>query len=302
MEYEVKLGTINNVVVHDVNHQTLSDKEISKIKDLVYEHKILIIKNQKLDYAGYLKLGELFGTAEPYYEPMYHHPEDSKVFVSSTICQENGDKTMGVPKTGKFWHTDYAFMEIPFALTMVYPRVLPKTNRGTYFVDMGKVFKKLPVAIKERILGGVGSHSPRRYFKVRPTDVYRPLCEILREIEEKTPSVEHPCVITHPITGEKILYITEAFTEVLKTSEGVTVESDVLQTLLTESGQNDPAFKHEAIHLQTYEENDIVLWDNRSLIHCALHTKNIEPTESYRITLHDDEPFYVGCSQYIERG
>ena len=36
----------------------------------------------------------------------------------------------------------------------------------------------------------------------------------------------------------------------------------------------------------------MLFWDNRSLVHCAMHTTAVEPTESLRITLHDQYDFY----------
>ncbi|KPC75455.1 hypothetical protein ADL35_25060, partial [Streptomyces sp. NRRL WC-3753] len=50
----------------------------------------------------------------------------------------------------------------------------------------------------------------------------------------------------------------------------------------------DRDFGHENIHLQTFERGDLLVWDNRSLIHCARHTTTPEPTVSFRVTVHDE--------------
>jgi taurine dioxygenase len=51
----------------------------------------------------------------------------------------------------------------------------------------------------------------------------------------------------------------------------------------------DTSFEHDNIHLQTFEKGDLLVWDNRSLVHRALHTSNSEPAVSYRVTVYDDQ-------------
>lgn len=96
------------VVVYDFNHTTASDQDIEDVKQLIYEYKIVVIKEQDLSPDEYCDFGYRLGEVEKYYQPMYHHPEREEIFVSSNVA-ENGQQ-VGVPKTGKFWHADYAFM------------------------------------------------------------------------------------------------------------------------------------------------------------------------------------------------
>ncbi|MGW0586360.1 (3R)-3-[(carboxymethyl)amino]fatty acid oxygenase/decarboxylase [Streptosporangium sp. NPDC002607] len=284
-----KFGSIG-VSVHNFDASRASGEIIEKIKGLIYSEKIVVLKEQRLDPVEFIALGQLLGEIEAYYEPMYHHPDHKEIFVSSNVPQD-GVK-MGVPQTGKFWHADYSFMPRPFGITMIYPQVVPKKNRGTYFIDMGRAYARLSDELKSRVAGKRTQHSPRRYFKIRPEDVYRPVSALLAEIEEKTPAVNHPLTFTHPATGETILYISDGFTELIEGAQGETVDDALLHELLEGSGQRDSTFKHENIHLQNFEESDILLWDNRSLVHRALHTTEPEPTASYRLTMHDQYEFF----------
>jgi taurine dioxygenase len=123
--------------------------------------------------------------------------------------------------------------------------------------------------------------------------VYRPVGEVLADIERVTPPQCWPTVLTHPITGERILYISEAFTYAIEDSRGNALPTALLHELLGESGQLDETYEHPNIFVQNYEPGDLVLWDNRTLIHRALHNPGNEPTESYRITVTDEYP--LGC-------
>ncbi|MFJ4682712.1 TauD/TfdA dioxygenase family protein [Streptomyces sp. NPDC088789] len=276
--------------VEGFDHATASAQDVDAIKEAVYTKKIVVLKDQHLEPRQLLKLGQLFGRPETYYEPMYQHPEVEEIFVSSNVPKDG--KQIGVPKTGKFWHADYQFMPDPFGLTFIYPQVVPEKNRGTYFIDMGKAYEQLPEDLKKEVSGTFSQHSVRKYFKIRPSDVYRPISEVIEEVDTKTPPVVKPSTFLHPMTGETILYISEGFTLGLEDADGKPLETDLLQRLFEATGQLDDTFDHPNIHLQTFEKGDLLVWDNRSLIHRARHTTTPEPTVSFRVTVHDARKLY----------
>jgi taurine dioxygenase len=234
------------------------------------------------------------GEPEIYYNPMYHHPEHKEIFVSSNVPEDG--KQVGVPQTGKFWHADYTFMPKPFGITIIYPQVVPQENRGTYFIDMGQAYEKLSGDLKLAIKDTYIIHTARHYFKIRPTDVYRPIGEVLKEIAQETPDVRHPATFEHPVTGETVLYLNAGFADKIQDANGNALECGLLSSLLEATGQLDATFKHENIHLQTFEKGDLLIWDNRSLVHRALHAVKPEPTASYRVTVHDAHKFYPGIA------
>jgi taurine dioxygenase len=155
---------------------------------------------------------------------------------------------------------------------------------------MANAYERLTPRLKEVIADTVSTHSARRYVKLRPSDVYRPIGEIQAEIERVTPPQTWPTVLIHPVTGERILYISEAFTYDIEDSQGNALPTCLLDELLDASGQLDGSYEHPNIFVQTYEPGDLVLWDNRTLIHRALHNPTNEPTESYRVTVTDEYP------------
>lgn len=292
MQIEEQPGTAIGATVEGFDHTTASDAAIEALKNTVYTRKIAVLKGQHLSPAEFLALGRRLGRPETYYEPMYRHPEVPEIFVSSNV-PENG-RQIGVPKTGKFWHADYQFMPDPFGLTLIHPQVVPEKNRGTYFIDMGRAYEKLPEELKEELAGTRCTHSVRKYFKIRPHDVYRPLSEIIDEVERKTPAVVQPTTFTHPMTGETVLYISEGFTVGIQDRDGDPLDEELLKRLFEATGQLDETFTHDGIHLQGFERGDLLIWDNRSLVHRARHTDTPEPTVSYRVTVHDERRLHDG--------
>ncbi|RKN12585.1 TauD/TfdA family dioxygenase [Streptomyces radicis] len=268
--------------------------DLAALKQLVYRHRIVVLRNQRLSPAEFVEFGHRLGEVETYYQPMYHHPEHKEIFVSSNV-KKDGEQ-VGVPQTGKFWHHDYSFMPRPFGLTLIYPQVVPAKNRGTFFIDMAKAYAELPRKLKDEIAGTRSFNSVRRFFKIRPTDVYRPISEVMAEIERETPAIAHPTVFTHPVTGEPLLYISEALTYRIENADGTPARDGLVEDLFEAVGQADRTFEHENIHLQTFDKGDLLIWDNRSLVHRALHTTTYEPTVSHRVTVHDEYEFYPGIN------
>jgi taurine dioxygenase len=286
MKIEPQSDARFGVTVAGFDAATASDADIARVKQAVYGNRIAVLKDQDLDPRAFLELGRRMGTVETYYEPIYQHPDVPEVFVSSNVEQDG--KRIGVPKTGKFWHSDYQFMPRPFDLTLIYPQVVPAQNRGTYYIDMAAAYEKLSEDLKVAVKDTTALHSVRRYFKIRPTDVYRSISEIIDEIDQRTPPVALPTAHEHPHTGETVLYVSEGFTVSIRdVADGE--QRELLRELLAATGQLDATFEHDNIHLQTFDKGDLLVWDNRTLIHRARHTATAEPAVSYRVTVYDDE-------------
>lgn len=290
MKITPQAGKTLGASIEGFDYAAASEDDIATLKQTVYTSKIAVLKGQDLSPKQFLELGKRLGRPETYYEPMYQHPEVEEIFVSSNVPKDG--KQIGVPKTGKFWHADYMFMPDPFGLTLIYPQVIPQKSRGTYFIDMGKAYEALPEELKQEVAGTYARHSVRKYFKIRPHDVYRPISEILEEVETKTPPVVKPTTFTHPFTGETVLYLSEGFTVGMEDAKGGPIEDGLLRRLFEATGQLDDTFTHPGIHLQSFEQGDLLVWDNRSLIHRALHTVTPEPTVSFRVTVHDERKLY----------
>jgi taurine dioxygenase len=274
------------VVVEGFDPATADDEEVATLKRVIYERKIAVIKGQAIDPAGFLAFGSRMGTAQPYYEEIYRHPDVAEVFVSSNVAGRDGGA--GVPKTGKFWHSDYQFMPRPFDFTILCPQEVPRQNRGTYFLDLSAAYEKLDDTLKKGLADTRALHSVRRYFKIRPSDVYRPLVEIMDEIEKRTPPVAFPTVLRHPVTGASVPYVSAGFTYAIEDASG-TPQPELLHDLLEATGQLDRTFEHENIHLQRFDRGDVLIWDNRGMVHHALHPAwaSTDPVVSYRVTVYD---------------
>lgn len=273
----------------DVNALTPQSPELAMIRNLIYKNKLVVLRDQALDEDKYVAFTRKLGRPQVYFQPQYHHPKHPEIFVSSNVPDEKGQK-IGVSGTGKYWHTDCAFEKKPLSFTSVYPLIFPKMSRETSYIDMVEVLKKLPVALRRCVEGGAFIHEGQMRYKVQASDIDKSLRELLDRINQEVPPVEHPAIIEHPVTGEKSLYVSSGFTTKLV---GLSYEENqrFMQELFAFIEQP------EHVHTHYWEEGDLIIWDNRTVIHKASGVRPGETSKMYRVGIYDDLPFYVGLEK-----
>src|SRR5262245_1593839 len=109
--------------------RTASDELARSLVEAVHQHCLIRLKDQRMTVQEYLHFGRKLGTIMPYPDERYRHPEYPEVFVSSNVAS----RTMGMARSGYFWHTDLSFKPKPQPLTVLFPQVLPQTRRETLF-------------------------------------------------------------------------------------------------------------------------------------------------------------------------
>jgi taurine dioxygenase len=247
------------VAVRGVNLLNAPAEQIEAIKQRLYDDRAVIIKGQEITAADFCEIAHKFGQPVPYLQSNYHHPEHPLIFVSSNVKRDG--KTMGVARTGGYWHSDTSFLAEPIPLTMLTPRVIPKLyRRRTDFIDLSEVHAALPEDLKRRIETALAVHSGRFRYKVREADVGLDISEMLAIIDKTVAPVYHPAVITHPVTGAKILFVSSGFT--IGVTDAQRNKLHGLRKQLTDFAESG-AFTKSVL----WEEGDVILWDNRYLLH-----------------------------------
>lgn len=273
------------VEIAGLDIRQIGDADARFLKDLVYRDRVVVLRGDTAPApADFIAFARRLGAPQVYPIDSYHHPEHPELYISSNISK-NG-KRYGVARTGYYWHTDCCFLSEPVSLTMLAMEVLPAGPRETLFIDMVEVLDALPPALRGRLEQRAAWHGPNGRYKVREADVGKPLHELLDEIGRLSPDVRHPCVIAHPATGERALYVNEGFTTRV---EGLSPEDsrDLLAAVF--------AFTREShrIRAHLWQPGDIVLWDNRTVVHRSGAVPSAEDYVVFRISIFDGLPFYA---------
>ncbi len=270
--------------IHGFDPRGMTEEDASTIKDCVYHHKLVVFRNQALSDVEYIDFARMLGRPQIYLQKHYHHPDHPEIFVSSNVT-ENG-RRVGVPGTGQYWHSDYQFHTEPLPMTLIYPKVLPTSKRETYYIDMQRALESLPEDLRRCVEGTRATHEAKWRYKVTAADLDRAIIDILADVEKLAPPVTHPAVLRHPVTNVLSLYVSSGFTTgfVGRSHEE---NQSILRRLFSIVESWERAYVH------TWKDGDILLWDNRQLVHRASVTPPGEQSCSYRIGVYDGLPFYV---------
>lgn len=281
-----KIG--GEIVGLEVKNLTHDSPELEEIRQAIYRNKLMVIRNQELSIEEYVSFAKKLGTPQIYLQENYHHPDFPEVFVSSNVNEDG--KKIGVSGTGHYWHTDCQFQQKPLSFTSITPVIIPQSIRATYYIDMANVYRNLPSDLRKLVDGATLVHGGNNRYKVQPSDVDKSIQQLIDYMNSIVPLVKHPAVIEHPVTGEKILYMSSGFTMKI---EGLTYE------------ENEKALKalfefierKEHVHTHHWDKGDLIIWDNRPLLHMSSKLPPGEKTKSYRIGIYDEYPFYVGLEK-----
>jgi taurine dioxygenase len=240
------------------------------------EHGVLVLRDQKLTPRQVLAAVELFGPVFPQHNTRFALPECPDIhYISNQDSFPDG--TRYIP--GEGWHTDHSNDTRPPKATVLHAVKLPDRGGDTQFANMAAAYAGLPAAMQQRIAGLMGIHVYQSSHSARK------LMGLSDANKERVPNaVLHPIVRTHPENGRKSIYINPIRIEGilgLDHKEALPLLDELLEHATGERFQ----YRHE------WRPGDLVMWDNRCLLHKANGDYDMDQTRYlYRVMLQGDVP------------
>jgi taurine dioxygenase len=224
------------------------------LRRALLEKLVLCIRGQRLTPEAYLAAMHGFGTPLVKKEAtqLQGFPEINVLSPQERDVLGDGKRLVN----GAWWHTDDSFRAVPCSLTMLYGVEVPSSGGDTQFTNMYRAYETLPEETKRRIADLKVVHM------YQPSRQRNPVATMSAEHMAAMPPVEHPLVRTHPETGRKALYMNpNRMEQVVGLSRA---ESDELLDALIEH-----AIRPELQYRHKWQQGDILVWDNRCLMHKA---------------------------------
>ena len=230
----------------------VTEDEIIEIKSLWSQYKLVIFRDQEITEPDLVSFSRYLGDLEIHVRTEYLSPENPEILYVSNV-KENG-RPIGILSDNEVgWHYDQIYLPRPAVGSLLAAHLLPPNGGNTQFSDMTSAFKNLPEEVKGKISGRTATQSYEafnRAFSV-PTS---------EEQKKKSPDIEQPLVRTHPITGEKALYLCPGMTTQI--SDMDSLESrEMLDYLFEWSVRPEFVYDHQ------WKTGDCVLWDNACTMH-----------------------------------
>ena len=235
---------------------------------------MLVIRNQRFTPTQYLAAVRTFGeTMEQQLSTflMKDHPEIAVLDSQHYEVDEGGH---AFPVGSRAWHTDHTNHAEPPKMTTLYAIQLPVSGGGdTGFANMQRAYEALSNSRQTELgtLKTVNKIEDKAY--------------VSDDARRKFGALQaHPLIHTHPETGRKSIYLHPGKVERIEcmTPPASKVFVDELMEAII---QPEVVYRHE------WQLGDLVLWDNRAVLHLA--HRDYDPAEQrimHRVLLKGDRP------------
>jgi alpha-ketoglutarate-dependent 2,4-dichlorophenoxyacetate dioxygenase len=234
------------------------DGVIAEIQSAIDDNSFLCFPEQHLDDDAQLAFTRLLGTPEPNHVIL---GETGKVVYHGTIGNVQPDGTTRgstdkrtVAQTGNnMWHSDSSFRDVPTIVSIMSVHEVPESGGDTEFVSCRAAYNRLPNERQAEIDPLIAIHDyVYSRNKVGP-DTVKP------SHAASLPPVRQKLVRTNPGNGKQNYNVGSHARKILGWGEG---ESRTLIDNLLEE-----ATLPEAIYRHKWQPGDLVIWDNRCLLH-----------------------------------
>ena len=248
-------GTSFGAHVTGLSLARLSEDEWKALHAAWLEYALLIFPAQHLDREAQVAFARRFGDLEFDIAPISNLKPDGSV-----RAEAEDDDVLKVLKGNMGWHADSTYMPVQAKGAVFSAEIVPPEGGETEWADMRAAYDALDPALRERVAGLSAYHSLRR-SQARVGHVHRPDSAYSGYGFREGPDPLRPLVKVHPETGRRSLVIGRHAYAVPGLTPG---EAEALLDELL-----DFACRPPRVHVHSWRPGDVVIWDNRCLLHRA---------------------------------
>ena len=245
--------------VMDVDLGRISDSEFQVLYKAWLEFGVLRIRGQSLNDGELQRFSNRFGPLEeiPYGKISEEEKQKIKnryVTVISNI-EVDGKPIGGLGNKEATWHSDMTYIEDPPPASILMSLEVPELGGDTHFSDQKAAYLSLPNELVSRI----------ESLSIKHNAAHTSVGDLRRGFEpikdpREAPGAIHPIVRTHDETQEEMLYLGR---RELAYVVGFALEES--EQLLDEVWHY--AAMSENVWTQQWEVGDVIIWDNRRVLH-----------------------------------
>ena len=228
-------------VVSGVRVATLHDAEIADLESLLADHGVIVLPGQDIDDHAFLRFLRRFGpTMFTVGEtPVPGCPDLNLV---SNVGRDRPPRSV--------FHTDTSYVRNPPAYTALRAVQIPERGGHTLFTDQYAAYDSLPAEVRDLLRGRTITHV------VTGLDL---------DSSQET-QADHPAFRVHPLSGRTALYLSTPQRCVAVSGLPPREAAQTIAFLFDHSTRGDNVYRH------AWSAGDIVMWDNRCVLHCADHS------------------------------
>ena len=279
--HPVFMGEVSDIDIA----RPLSPDQVKAIEAGMDRYAVLVFRDQKITDEQQMAFSLNFGALENARGGNITKPEDRRLAVGMNDVSNLGRDGRPLDRESRvhlfnlgnlLWHSDSSFRAVPAKYSLLSARVVHLTGGNTEYADMRAAYDALDAGTKAEIEDLVCEHSLMYSrgslgmldFTDEERTMFRPVRQRL--------------VRTHPVTGRKSLYLASHAGAIV----GMTMpEARILLRDLTEHA-TQPRF----VYTHAWRQWDLVMWDNRQVMHRGRRYDQSQPRDMRRTTVAGDAP------------
>jgi alpha-ketoglutarate-dependent 2,4-dichlorophenoxyacetate dioxygenase len=263
----------------------LTPEEVAAIHAGMDRYAVLVFHDQLIDDEQQLAFTRSLGEIEHSVGTSLREPGQYRLpttFADVSNLDENqavfkrDDRRRLFGLGNRLWHSDSSFKVTPAKYSLLHARVIPSKGGNTEFADMRAAYDALDPETKAQVEDLVCEHS--QIFSRQQLG----FTDFTDEERERFKPVRQRLVRTHPVTGRRSLYLASHAGGIV--GWPVPEARAFLRDLVEHATQREFVYSHK------WRVGDLVMWDNRQVMHRARPFPAHEPRDVRRTTLIGDGP------------
>ena len=246
------------------------------IEAAFHDHAVLVFPAQHLDDAAHLAFSRWFGPLER--ATAVPRPDQRADFTRLANTDGDGavvhDPTSRVVQSlvgNQEWHSDSSFKRIAAKASILAAVVVPAEGGETQFADMRAAYDTLDAATKTQIEDLVCEHS------LMYSRGSLGMLDYSEEERAMFRPVRQRLVRTHPVSGRKSLY--------LSSHAGAILGMPMPEARILLRDLNEHATQPKFVYVHQWRVGDLVMWDNRQMMHRVRRYDEGQPRDMRRTTV-----------------
>jgi alpha-ketoglutarate-dependent 2,4-dichlorophenoxyacetate dioxygenase len=273
-------------VVDDIDlSQPVTDDRVAAIIEGMDRFAVLVFHDQRIDDRQQLAFSRHFGPLEHATSHGIHRQQQRglapEIADISNLGRENeilarDDRRRLFGLGNMLWHSDSSFKPTPAKYSLLHARIIPEKGGNTEFADMRAAWDALDDETKTVCEGLVCMHSQIYSRGVLGFE------EWTEDERARNQPVPQRLVRRHPGSGRRSLF--------LSAHAGEIVGWPVPEARAFLRDLNEHATQRRFVYAHRWQVGDLVMWDNRCMMHRARRYDPTEVRELHRTTVADSAP------------
>ncbi len=265
--------------------EAVSPADVAAIEEAMDTYAVLVFRDQAITDAQQMAFSLNFGALENARGGNVTKPGDYRLPTGMADVSNLGKDHKPLARDSRqrlfnignmLWHSDSSFRAIPAKYSLLSARVVNKKGGNTEFADMRAAYDALDDETRAEIADLVCEHS---LMYSRGSLGFLDYSE-----EEKAmfKPVRQRLVRSHPVTGRKSLY--------LSSHAGAILGMPMPEARMLLRDLNEHATQPKFVYVHKWTLGDLVIWDNRQVMHRVRRYDDSQPRDMRRTTVAGDAP------------